>query len=141
MRWERDIGTEGDTRGVARELAGVLAGGDVIALHGDLGAGKTTFVRYLVEALGGVRDDVTSPTFSLIDEHPIDAGLFVHADLYRIETADEIEPTGLLDYLGELDCIAAIEWPDVSPQVIALANYRVELGQKDGRRWLTATSR
>lgn len=113
------VSAESETQAVARAVSDLVRAGDVLALRGDLGAGKTTFVRFLVHALGGDAAAVSSPTFSLIDEHQLDTFLFVHADLYRLERRDELEPTGLLDYLRDPDCLVAVEWPD---KVGGLAN-------------------
>lgn len=106
-----------DTKRIAGEVAELLEFGDVLALVGDLGAGKTTFVKYLVDALGGDIDAVTSPTFSLIDEHALPTGLFVHADLYRLADAQELQMTGLLEYFGANDCIVAVEWPSMGGDI------------------------
>jgi tRNA threonylcarbamoyladenosine biosynthesis protein TsaE len=102
--------SERDTRAVAAALARTLAPGAVLLLSGDLGAGKTAFVRGLAEGLGIDPGEVTSPTFTLV--HQYDGGRLplVHVDLYRLEAAD-------LDELG-LDAdvaargVLAVEWPE-----------------------------
>ena len=99
---------------MAAELAATLHGGEVIALVGDLGAGKTTFVQGLCEALG-VKSRVTSPTFAILNVHKAD-GLtlkITHLDLYRIKSAREIVALGLEEFLGAPDTVTVIEWPDV----------------------------
>jgi tRNA threonylcarbamoyl adenosine modification protein YjeE len=125
LRWQ--VRTHQDTRAVATEVAELLAFGDVLALSGDLGAGKTTFVKHLVGALGGDQQAVTSPTFSLIDEHPLPDGLFVHADLYRINDASDLQNTGLLEYFGADDCIVVVEWPSKGGGVATMATAELAI--------------
>ncbi len=100
---------EADTIRIAGELAADVAGGDIILLVGDLGAGKTAFVRGLVTGLGGNPADVSSPTFALIQ--PYAGRLTVqHVDLYRVETG-AVSDLGL-DELSTPSTIVAIEWAD-----------------------------
>ncbi len=81
----------------------------MLALHGDLGAGKTTFVQGLAAALG-VDRPVTSPTFALVLEYPLPGGgLLVHMDLYRLKGPDDLDAIGFDEYI-ESDAIIAIEW-------------------------------
>ncbi len=95
-------------------LAARLRGGDVVVLRGDLGAGKTSLVQGIAQGLG-VAHDVTSPTFALMQIHATadTACDLVHADLYRLGSAEDIEAIGLLDCLGADDAVCCIEWPDV----------------------------
>lgn len=95
---------------VAGDLAARLRPrGGVLALHGDLGAGKTTFVQGLAAALG-VDRPVTSPTFALVLEYPLPGGgLLVHMDLYRLKGPDDLDAIGFDEYI-ESDAIIAIEW-------------------------------
>ena len=98
-----------ETFELGRQLAAELRPGDVLALAGDLGAGKTHFIKGVAAGLG-VEGEATSPTFTLIHEYPGRIPLF-HIDLYRLETEDEALRIGLDDYL-ESEGIAAIEWAD-----------------------------
>ena len=100
---------EAALRGVGARLASVLRAGDVIALSGDLGAGKTTLARAILEALGH-RSEVPSPTFTLVQTYPDLAVPVAHADLYRLESAAEAEPLALDDWL--LDGALLLEWPE-----------------------------
>lgn len=93
----------------AARWVGTLPAGTVIALHGDLGAGKTCFVKGLAEGLG-IRSAVHSPTFTLINEYPGRIPLY-HLDLYRIRNEDDAWELGLENYLPG-DGITAIEWAD-----------------------------
>lgn len=95
-----------------RALGAVLPRPVVITLEGDLGAGKTTLVRAICAGLG-VRElaTVTSPTFSLVQEYPLPVGHVVHADLYRLRGAAELEPLGW-DELVATAPVLLVEWPD-----------------------------
>ena len=105
--------SEAETAAVGRELAPTLGAGDVLLLHGDLGAGKTAFVRGLAEGLGVPRDEVSSPTFTLIQEYRSGRVPLFHVDLYRIEDPREFDELGL-DEIAE-DGVLAIEWAERLP--------------------------
>ncbi len=106
--------SEDETAAVGRELAASLSAGDVLLLYGDLGAGKTAFVRGLAEGLGVERDEVSSPTFTLIQEYRGGRLPLFHVDLYRIEDPREFDELGL-DEIAE-DGVLAIEWAERLPQ-------------------------
>jgi tRNA threonylcarbamoyladenosine biosynthesis protein TsaE len=95
----------------------MLSVGDVLLLYGDLGAGKTAFVRGLAEGLGIPRDEVSSPTFTLIQEYRGGRLPLFHVDLYRIDDPREFDELGL-DEIAE-DGVLAIEWADKLPAVPA----------------------
>jgi tRNA threonylcarbamoyladenosine biosynthesis protein TsaE len=97
------------TEALGARIAAGLSVGDTIALEGDLGAGKTTLARAILRALG-VREDVPSPTFTLVQLYETPRLNVRHYDLYRIESPDEIEELGLDDALAE--GAALIEWPE-----------------------------
>lgn len=83
----------------------------IYLLHGNLGAGKTTWVKYLVSHLGGDARQVDSPTFSIVNTYEVNGNQIHHFDLYRLESLEEIEDIGFMEYIdsGNL-CI--IEWPE-----------------------------
>ena len=113
MNTEPEIFTshsEEDTRNLGHEFSETLSGGNVVLLFGDLGAGKTVFVRGVCEAFGisGVR----SPSFTLINEYESPDGLLIiHADLYRLDP-DGVSATGLDEYAGDDSAILFVEWPE-----------------------------
>ena len=102
--------SEADTRRVARELAADLEPGATLLLSGDLGAGKTAFVKGLAEGLGLDPNDVTSPTFTLVHEYRGGRLPLIHVDLYRLATADLAEIG--LDADLALEGVTAVEWPE-----------------------------
>ncbi len=106
---ELTLDSEADTLALARSLASVLEGGDVIGLEGGLGAGKTTFARGAVHGLGVAEDTaVTSPTFALL--HQYEGRLPVaHADFYRLANEAELEELGV-DELVEEGAVLLVEW-------------------------------
>jgi tRNA threonylcarbamoyladenosine biosynthesis protein TsaE len=102
--------SEDETQAVARQLASTFAPGDVVLLSGNLGAGKTAFVRGLADGLGIDPGDVSSPTFTLIHEYRGGRLVLYHADLYRLGRAAS-EDIGL-EEAGARDGVLAIEWPE-----------------------------
>ena len=104
--------SESDTEQIAATFAQTLAPGDVVLLQGPLGAGKTAFVRGMARGLGASAGDVSSPTFSLLQEYPGAIPLF-HADLYRLRPV-EVPALGLLDVSA--DGVLAVEWPERWPE-------------------------
>lgn len=109
MSPETRTNSEDETSAVGEQLARTLQPGDVVLLFGELGAGKTAFVRGLARGLGGAPDDVSSPTFTLIQEYSGHITLY-HVDLYRLEPK-EIPDLGLED-LTAGNGVVAIEWAD-----------------------------
>jgi tRNA threonylcarbamoyladenosine biosynthesis protein TsaE len=100
---------EDGLRAIGARLASVLRPGDVVALSGELGAGKTTLARAILEGLGHI-GEVPSPTFTLVQTYPDLAVPVAHADLYRLDNPAEAEALGLDDWL--LDGALLIEWPE-----------------------------
>ena len=99
-----------ETIDFAEKVGRLLRKGDVIAYTGGLGAGKTTFTRGLATGMG-LEDNVTSPTFSIVNEYHGDGICLYHFDMYRILDADELETTGFYDYPLE-DSVFAVEWSE-----------------------------
>lgn len=121
---------EADTLRIARDLARTLEAPAAVLLYGDLGAGKTVFVRGLVAGAGGRPDDVSSPTFVLMQEYA-GARVVHHVDLYRLAGAevDDLDP--LLDEMLAGDAIVAVEWADRLRRPPDPA-VRVRIADRDG---------
>ena len=98
-----------ETIKLGKEIGSKLKGGDIIAFVGGLGAGKTTFTRGLAIGMG-LGDEVTSPTFALVNEYRGEINLY-HFDMYRIMNAESLETTGFYDYMSD-DNVLAIEWSE-----------------------------
>jgi tRNA threonylcarbamoyladenosine biosynthesis protein TsaE len=125
--------SETETSELGRDLASGLGAGSVVLLYGDLGAGKTAFVRGLAEGVGVTPDDVSSPTFTIMQEYRGGRVTLFHVDLYRLENPREIEDLGLSEVAG--DGILVIEWADRLPQPPADAiHVRLEHEGEQGRK-------
>lgn len=99
-----------ETIELGKKLGEKLLPGDVIAFKGDLGAGKTTLTRGISIGMG-LGDNVTSPTFALVNEYRGGKTPLIHFDMYRISDETDLEMTGFFDYLEE-GCVAAVEWSE-----------------------------
>jgi tRNA threonylcarbamoyladenosine biosynthesis protein TsaE len=117
-----------DTIEYAKNFAKKLKGGEVVGLIGELGSGKTTFVKGLAEGLG-ISETITSPTFVILKEYNIlrpkshfrsvITGLkFVHIDAYRVENIDDIKSAGIEDYLGRDNAILVVEWAEKIKKIL-----------------------
>lgn len=111
---QRITHTEAETEAAGRELAATLGAGAVVLLNGDLGAGKTAFVRGMAAGLGADPTQVSSPTFTLVHEYPGSSLVLFHADLYRLSPGEAAE-LGLAE-ISE-NGVLAVEWPDRWPAV------------------------
>jgi tRNA threonylcarbamoyladenosine biosynthesis protein TsaE len=133
--------SEDETAGLGRELAATLSAGDVLLLYGDLGSGKTAFVRGLAEGLGVPADEVSSPTFTLIQEYRGGRLTLFHVDLYRIEDRREFDELGL-DEIAE-DGVLAIEWAERLPwpPLNALRVSIMHAGESDRRIVIEASTK
>jgi tRNA threonylcarbamoyladenosine biosynthesis protein TsaE len=121
-----------ETERLAADLARRLSDGDVVLVRGELGAGKTTFVRGAARALG-VSDPVTSPTFSIGHRYRGDGVTVSHLDLFRLAELSHEDPGLLADYLGP-GRIAFVEWPPETERELAEARVRVTLTHLGGDR-------
>lgn len=99
-----------ETISFAAEIGKMLRGGDIIAYRGGLGAGKTTFTRGLAVGMG-LPDEVSSPTFALVNEYRGKEITLYHFDMYRIMNAEALETTGFYDYISD-DGVIAVEWSE-----------------------------
>lgn len=109
-----------ETKELASKVAKNLKPGDILALYGDLGSGKTTFTRFLVEALG-FSSRVQSPTFIVARRYTKDSeGIKVinHIDLYRLHSKEEVSDLGLSELFNEDEAITIIEWPELLEEIL-----------------------
>lgn len=140
-RWEIDSASEDETRRVAAAIASALAPGDVVALEGTLGAGKTVFVRAVADALGvPASAGVSSPSYTLVNLYDGGRLALAHLDLYRLGDDDELEAIGFRDLLdGERALL--VEWPERSEEVGEVATVWVRLDDVGAsRRILVVTA-
>lgn len=133
-----------ETRGLAARLGANLEPGQVIALHGDLGAGKTTFIQGLAAGLG-VGAQVTSPTFVLVAEYDAARRIpLIHMDAYRLSEAPatataEAETFGIEEILARDDAVVAVEWAERLAGLLPADVLHVELERADGMAAAGAT--
>jgi len=115
-----------ETEAAGEKLAALLEGGDIVAYTGGLGMGKTVFTRGLARGLG-ITVDVSSPTFSIINEYRGARHRLCHVDAYRLNSAEELLDTGFFDYI-DAGWIAAVEWSErVMPQAaVTVAFTRID---------------
>lgn len=133
--FEIELGDEAATRALAGRLARHVGAGDVIALEGALGTGKTTFARYLIQALarlGGAGEvgEVPSPTFTLVQTYETGAVPVWHFDLYRIERAEEVIELGIDEAFAS--AVSLIEWPDRLGPYLPAERLTVAFARADG---------
>ena len=128
------IKNEQETRTFGMELGAGAKAGDVIALIGDLGTGKTTLTKYIAEGLG-VTEYITSPTFNIIKEYRSGKLPLFHFDVYRIADVDEMFEIGYEEYFfGEGVCV--IEWTDIIEEIIPedALTIRISMGENENER-------
>ena len=116
------------------ELAGQLKPGDIIALIGDLGTGKTALTRYIAEGLG-VKETITSPTFTIVKEYRSGRLPLFHFDVYRIQSSEELFQTGAEEYF-DAGGVCVIEWADQIAEILPDDTRCIflEYGEKEGER-------
>ncbi|MBI2483183.1 tRNA (adenosine(37)-N6)-threonylcarbamoyltransferase complex ATPase subunit type 1 TsaE [Candidatus Uhrbacteria bacterium] len=127
--------SEGETTRIATRMARTLRGGEAILLDGELGAGKSVFVRGLAQGLG-IRARVTSPTFVLMRVYETTRTcprFLVHVDAYRVRNAEELVAIGLMEWTGRPDSVVAIEWGERVAEIAHAATriIRVRLTNVD----------
>ncbi|OAV09462.1 tRNA (adenosine(37)-N6)-threonylcarbamoyltransferase complex ATPase subunit type 1 TsaE [Moraxella catarrhalis] len=132
--------SEADTQALAEKLAQMNLSGSVW-LSGDLGAGKTTLVRYWLQAMGH-QGAVKSPTYTLVEPYQINiqGGLkpVYHADLYRLNDSEELDFIGFYEYFDEPNSLVIIEWASRASQVLPKPDYHIDIiRQFDDKRVVT----
>ncbi|MFH1611153.1 MAG: tRNA (adenosine(37)-N6)-threonylcarbamoyltransferase complex ATPase subunit type 1 TsaE [Patescibacteria group bacterium] len=124
--------SEQQTKDIAKDFVKTLKGGEVIELVGDLGAGKTVFVRGIVEAFGSDAR-VKSPTFTIMNEYPVrgeKVKKIVHIDLYRFNNASQLSALELDEVITD-DSVACIEWPDIFGESPFFPTHRIKIDHVD----------
>lgn len=117
----------------AREFLSRLGESRVVAFYGSMGAGKTTFIKALCEALG-VEDVITSPTFAIVNEYAAPVGPVYHFDFYRIHKIEEVYDMGYEEYFDS-GSLCLIEWPELIEDLLPAETLRVTITeQPDGSR-------
>ena len=112
-----------ETESAGALLASVIENNDFVALYGDLGAGKTAFVRGFVRVLAP-EEQVSSPSYSVINEYHGKRFDIIHADVYRITSDDDLYSSGFYDYGN---CVTLVEWCEKTPQILPSAYYKVKI--------------
>lgn len=139
----RALPDEAATRAVGAALADALVRvappGFLLTLEGDLGAGKTTLARSLLETLG-VEGPVRSPTYTLLESYPVGGRVLHHLDWYRLASADDLEALGFRDLCAAGQWLI-VEWPERIPEVAARADLAVTLAYDGAARGLRAEAR
>lgn len=130
-----------ETAQIAREISGLLSLGDVILLKGDLGTGKSTFARALIQALCGEHTEVPSPTFTLVQTYEAPKFVVWHFDLYRLEHPEEIYELGIEEAYATGVCF--IEWPERLGSFLPTKYWELELtyGSHENERHLRLKKR
>ena len=138
MSWSRYCRGALDTEAAGEELAKVLRSGDIVLLSGQLGAGKTTFVKGVARGLG-VTDRVTSPTFTMVRPHEChnDQGISTlwHADVYRVESQGEVLDLALGELVEESG-VALVEWGELASTLFGreVLTIQFEIDEQEGRQ-------
>ncbi len=116
-----------ETRALGARVAPLLEPGDVVLLHGDLGAGKTTLTQGIGAALG-MAQRAQSPTFSLVVDTPLPGGIVLrHIDLYRLDDPAELDALGFDDLTSDLEAITLVEWPERAEGMLPDTYLLIEL--------------
>lgn len=129
---------EAATRALGARLAPVLRPGDILALWGDLGAGKSTLARGLIQAAMGEEIEVPSPTFTLVQIYDLPDCQLWHMDLYRLDDPEDVFELGVEDAFAEAACV--IEWPDRMGAHLPLHRLDVRIDQDGTSRRATLSA-
>ena len=135
-----DISLEVKTAELAKNFSKILKKGDTVFFHGEIGVGKTTFIRHLVNCLQAKnhlnQTGVTSPTFNLVNEYDVGVFIIQHYDLYRLTNSDETKNIGLLENQKEI--LTLIEWPEkINNKINNKIDLFFEYGEEMDKRFLS----
>jgi tRNA threonylcarbamoyladenosine biosynthesis protein TsaE len=121
--------SENGTLGLGEMMTELLRAPKLVVLRGDLGMGKTVLVKGMAAALGADADEVSSPTFTLVQEYKGRTVRLIHLDLYRLETERELEGIGLWEMADAPDALVMVEWGDKFASVVERADAEVTITQ------------
>ena len=130
-----EVATEFETIALGRRVSKFIKPGLVVTLQGDLGAGKTTLSRGILQGLGHI-GNVKSPTYTLVESYELELGSVYHFDLYRIVDAEELEYMGFADYLSEA-ALCLLEWPERGEGFLPVADVGISIEQSGEGRCVT----
>lgn len=130
MKIELITNSANDTIEFGKSVARAVEKGAVISLVGDLGAGKTTFTKGVARGLG-IMDNVTSPTFTILNEYVGEEKRLYHFDFYRIEDESELVELGFEDYFPSTDGLTIVEWVEKAPSVLPKQYYQITFEKID----------
>ena len=126
-----DITLEKDTQSISQKISNYLSKGDIVFLYGEIGVGKTTFVKHLINSLQFNSNnkiiEVPSPTFNIVYEYKIDELIIQHYDLYRVKSHMELKNIGI--FKNQKDSLTLVEWPEIikeKPKNIIELNFNYE---------------
>jgi tRNA threonylcarbamoyladenosine biosynthesis protein TsaE len=122
--FQKKVKTENETINVAEEFAKILKPGDFVLLNGDLGSGKTFFVKNICAHYGIL--NVSSPSFSIINEYHNGKNI-IHFDFYRVKKIEELYDIGFEDYLLNDEAVIFIEWAELFTDILPSKNYEIEI--------------
>ena len=135
-----DISLEVKTAELAKTFSKILKKSDVVFFHGEIGVGKTTFIRHLVNCLQINnhlnQTEVTSPTFNLVNEYDVGVFIIQHYDLYRLTNSDETKNIGLLE--NQKEVVTLVEWPEkINNKINGKIDLFFEYGEDMNKRFLS----
>jgi len=135
-----DISLEVKTAELAKNFSKILKKGDIVFFHGEIGVGKTTFIKHLINSLQIKNNlnltEITSPTFNLVNEYNVGIFIIQHYDLYRLKSSDETKNIGLLENQKEI--LTLIEWPEkINIKINNKIDLFFEYGKDMNKRFLS----
>ena len=135
-----DISLEVKTAEIAKKFSKILKKGDIVLCHGEIGVGKTTFIRYLINSLQINNHlnptEVTSPTFNLVNEYDVGVFIIQHYDLYRLKNSNETKNIGLFENREKI--VTLVEWPEkIKKTIDNKIDLFFEYGENMNKRFLS----